>query len=522
MDGLDHQQLRAEILGTASAVSRNAGPEALIAAALERNEGVLSADGALVATTGSFTGRSARDKFIVRDAATADTVWWDNANAISPQQFATLLEDFRAAFSGKDLFVEDLAAAAEAAHRLGVTVITETAWHALFIRNLLIRDATGPTPGGEITILHLPSFRADPQRHGTRSETVIALDLANRLVLIGGTAYAGEIKKSVFSLFNHFAPEAGVLPMHCSANIGADGDVALLFGLSGTGKTTLSNDPARLLIGDDEHGWSADGVFNLEGGCYAKTIRLSAEAEPEIYRAARSPGTVLENVVLDGNGVPDFDDGSLAENARAAYPLETLERIAPGGVGGTPRTVILLTCDAFGVLPPIARLTPAQAAYHFLSGYTAKVAGTERGVTEPQATFSACFGAPFMPRHPAVYAALLEKRLAESRARTFLLNTGWIGGGHGAGRRIDIATTRRLLDAALSGALDGVAMRTDPVFGLSVPMAVAGVDAALLDPRQSWSDGAAYDRQAEKLLGLFAENFRKFGTGEAAPRMAAE
>src|SRR5690606_26562321 len=341
-------------------------------------------------------------------------------------------------------------------------------------------------------------------------ETVIALDMSRNIVVIAGTLYAGEIKKSVFSLFNFHAPNAGVLPMHCSANVGANGDTALFFGLSGTGKTTLSNDPARPLIGDDEHGWGEDGVFNLEGGCYAKTVKLSAAAEPEIFAATRRFGTVLENVVLDGNGKPSFDDVSLTENTRAAYPLTVLPRVAAGGVGGVPKTVVFLTADAFGVLPPIARLTPEQAVYHFLSGYTAKVAGTERGITEPVATFSACFGAPFMPLHPTVYGKLLEERLKASGAAVYLLNTGWTGGPYGTGRRIDIASTRRLLNAALSGELDGTPMRTDPVFGLSVPVSVPGVNSALLVPRLTWDDPADYDATANKLLRLFEENFRKF------------
>ena len=517
----DHHALRAGILAGAGSVSRNARTPALVTAALRRGEAALTADGALSARTGIFTGRSVKDKFIVRDTATADSVWWDNAQAMTPMQFDRLLADFQQALSGKELFVQELAAGADPIHQMSVTVVTETAWHALFIRNLLIRtEGQAQAAGGEVTILHLPSFTADPARHGTRSSTVIALDMARKLVLIGGTAYAGEIKKSVFSLFNFHAPRAYVLPMHCSANIGKAGDVALFFGLSGTGKTTLSNDPARLLIGDDEHGWTVDGVFNLEGGCYAKTIKLSATAEPEIYRAARSFGTVLENVVLDPEtALPDFDDHSLTENTRAAYPLETLHAVAAGGMGGIPETVVFLTADAFGVLPPISRLTPEQAVYHFLSGYTAKVAGTERGVTEPQATFSACFGAPFMALHPVVYGRLLAERLQASGARTFLLNTGWTGGAYGTGRRIDIASTRRLLDAALNGDLDGSPTRIDPLFGLAVPQAVAGVDTMLLDPRRTWADPAAHDRQAQKLVGLFEENFRKFGGVSVADLM---
>ncbi|NMA96574.1 MAG: phosphoenolpyruvate carboxykinase (ATP), partial [Phyllobacteriaceae bacterium] len=379
----------------------------------------------------------------------------------------------------------------------------------------------------QVTILHAPNMKADPARHGSRTDTVIALDMSRNLVLIVGTLYAGEIKKSVFSLFNFHAPANNVLPMHCSANLGPEGEAALFFGLSGTGKTTLSNDPDRPLIGDDEHGWSDEGVFNLEGGCYAKTINLSEKAEPEIYAATRRFGTVLENVILDEKNVPVFEDVSLTENTRAAYPLHVLPSIAKGSVGGTPKTVVFLTADAFGVLPPLARLTPEQAVYHFLSGYTAKVAGTERGITEPQATFSACFGAPFMPLHPTVYGEMLAERLRKSGAQTWLLNTGWTGGGHGVGKRIDIASTRRLLTAALDGALDTVEMRVDPLFGFEVPLNVQGVDAKLLDPRQTWADGESYDAQAAKLVELFRKNFEKFGPeadAKAGPQlqMAAE
>ncbi len=522
MSNFDHTAYRARVLARALQLSCNEGAAELARAAIVNGEAELSVDGAIVARTGIFTGRSVKDKFIVRDKATEQTVWWDNSQAMSPAHFEVLLEDFGAALRGKSLYVQELFAGADRAQQLGVTVVTETAWHALFIRNLLIRDGGGEAPRDQVTILHLPSFRADPQRHGTRSETVVVLDMARRLVLIGGTGYAGEIKKAVFSLFNFRAPLEEVLPMHCSANIGLKGDVALFFGLSGTGKTTLSSDPGRRLIGDDEHGWSATGVFNLEGGCYAKTIKLDAAAEPAIYAAARRAGTVLENVVLDANGVPDFDNASLTENTRAAYPLEALPMIEPSGMGPAPKTVVLLTCDAFGVLPPIARLTPEQAVYHFLSGYTAKVAGTERGVTEPQATFSACFGAPFMPLHPTVYGALFKARLEASGAKVWLVNTGWTGGAYGTGRRIDIATSRKLVNAALSGALDDAPMRVDPRFGLGVPAAIAGIAADLLEPRRSWASGADYDRQAQKLQNLFAENFLKFGGEPELPRAAAE
>ncbi len=504
-----HSDIETRITARAASLAWDELPPTLVETALSTGEGRLAAGGALAVTTGVFTGRSVKDKFIVRDALTDGKVWWDNSQSMSPAHFEALLADILAAVDGKALHAQHLLAGADPRHELAVSVFTETAWHALFIRNLLIRPET-PDGRTDVTILHLPSFSADPARHGTRTGTVIALDMTRKLVLIGGTAYAGEIKKSVFSLFNFHAPLNDVLPMHCSANIGHKGDVALFFGLSGTGKTTLSNDPKRLLIGDDEHGWTRDGVFNLEGGCYAKTVKLSSTAEPEIHAATQAFGTVLENLRLDDRLVPLYDDTSLTENTRAAYPLETLPAVAEGGVGGTPRTVVFLTADAFGVLPPIARLSPEQAAYHFLSGYTAKVAGTERGVTEPVATFSACFGAPFMPLHPTVYGRLLEERLKASGARVFLINTGWTGGGYGVGRRIDIATTRRLLDAAISGELDDAQMRTEPLFGMEVPLRVEGVVPRALDPRASWTDVEAYDATAANLQQLFAANYRKF------------
>jgi phosphoenolpyruvate carboxykinase (ATP) len=504
-----HDAIAAKINSAARVLAFDEGTSTLVEAALAGGEGRRADGGALAVTTGIFTGRSVKDKFIVRDGLTADRVWWDNNHAMAPEHFALLLSDMLDAVAGTQMHGQHLLAGADPVHQMRVTVFTETAWHALFIRNLLIRPEE-LADGTDVTILHLPSFQANPARHGTRTGTVIALDMARRIVLIGGTAYAGEIKKSVFSLFNFHAPLADVLPMHCSANIGEKGDVALFFGLSGTGKTTLSNDPHRLLIGDDEHGWTTDGVFNLEGGCYAKTVKLSPTAEPEIHAATRAFGTVLENLKLDDNLVPLYDDISLTENTRAAYPLETLPKVAPGGVGGQPQTVVFLTADAFGVLPPISRLTPEQAVFHFLSGYTAKVAGTERGVTEPSATFSACFGAPFMPLHPTVYGRMLEERLEASGARVYLLNTGWTGGGYGVGKRIDIGTTRRLLDAALGGELEQGETRIEPLFGMAVPLSVAGVNASQLDPRATWADVAAYDAAAARLQALFAENFRKF------------
>lgn len=525
MSQFDHASLRQDIAAIARGVSRNDIAPVLVARALAQGGAQLSADGALSVHTGGFTGRSPRDKFIVRDGLTQETVWWDNAQAMSPAHFDTLLADAKASLADGDLFVQDLLAGADPHHQFAVTVLTPSAWHALFIRNLLIRPGeveTGADPVN-VTVVHVPWFKAEPARHGSRTETVIALDMSRNIVVIAGTLYAGEIKKSVFSLFNFHASRNGVLPMHCSANSDAHGKTALFFGLSGTGKTTLSNDPARPLIGDDEHGWSTDGVFNLEGGCYAKTIRLSAEAEPEIFAATRCFGTVLENVVLDAAHVPDFNDVGRTENTRAAYPLSVLPSLAKGSVGGAPRTVVLLTADAFGVLPPIARLTPEQAVYHFLSGYTAKLAGTERGVTEPQATFSACFGAPFMPLHPSVYGAMLAERLRASGASAWLINTGWTGGAYGVGRRIELRATRLLLDAALSGALDHAGMRQDEVFGFTVPIAVDGIEPRLLTPRLAWADATAYDRQAARLAGLFQQNFLKFGpdaTAAAGPKLA--
>jgi phosphoenolpyruvate carboxykinase (ATP) len=510
MAGFDHSLLRETVTSTAASVAWNERTPVLVAKAIQASEGELTAHGALAVTTGVYTGRSVKDKFIVEDDLTRDHVWWQNSLAMSGENFDRLLADVVTAMAGRHIFGQDLVAGADPRYAMPVTVFSETAWHALFIRNLLIREPAIDAKGPPVTIIHLPSFAADPARHGTRTGTVIALDMSRNLVIIAGTGYAGEIKKSVFSLFNFHAPFMDVLPMHCSANIGPEGDVALFFGLSGTGKTTLSNDPRRPLIGDDEHGWTKDGVFNLEGGCYAKTVKLSSTAEPEIHAATRSFGTVLENLLLDERKHPLYDDISLTENTRAAYSLETLPQVAEGSTGGVPRTVVFLTADAFGVLPPISRLTPEQAAYHFLSGYTAKVAGTERGITEPVATFSACFGAPFMPLHPTVYGRMLKDRLDASGAAVYLLNTGWTGGPYGTGRRIDIASTRRLLNAALAGELDDVEMRTDPLFGLAVPVEVPGVAPTLLVPRLTWDDPAAYDAAAKKLLRLFEENFRKF------------
>ena len=519
--------LSSQGIATDATVHSNFGTARLVEEAVARGEGRLAKHGPLVVETGPHTGRSAKDKFIVRDETTEDTVWWGKVNAsMTPANFANLKEDFMAALATKDdLFVADLFGGSQAEHRVNVRVINELAWHNLFIRTLLVRPTEQELDGfvPEYTIIDLPSFRANPERHGTRSETVIAVNLTEKLILIGGTKYAGEMKKSVFGILNYLLPAKGVMPMHCSSNIGPDGKTAIFFGLSGTGKTTLSADASRTLIGDDEHGWSDTAVFNFEGGCYAKMIRLSEEAEPEIYATTRMPGTVLENVVMDENGELDLDDNSLAENTRGAYPLSAIPNTSKENLGPVPTNVIMLTADAFGVLPPIARLTPDQAMYHFLSGYTAKVAGTEIGVTEPEATFSTCFGAPFMPRHPSVYGNLLKKRIAEGGAQCWLVNTGWTGGKYGVGNRMPIKATRALLNAALDGSLGDAEFRKDPNFGFDVPVAVDGVDSGILDPRTTWADKTEYDRTAQKLVGLFIDNFAEFeahvdeGVRQAAP-----
>jgi phosphoenolpyruvate carboxykinase (ATP) len=492
----------------------NLGTAPLVEAAVSRGEGVLASEGPLVVATGKHTGRSANDKFIVRDAETESTIWWDNNKSMSPEHFAALKSDFLAALATKEtLFVQDLFGGSQPEHRVRVRVINELAWHSLFIRTLLVRPGAEELAGfdPEFTIIDLPSFVADPERHGTRSGTVIAVNLTERMILIGGTAYAGEMKKSVFSILNYLLPADGVMPMHCSANIGPNGDTAIFFGLSGTGKTTLSADASRTLIGDDEHGWSDTAVFNFEGGCYAKMIRLSPEAEPEIYATTRRFGTVLENVVIDPKTRElDLDDSSLAENTRGAYPIDFIPNSSAENMGPVPRNVIFLTADAFGVLPPIARLTPDQAMYHFLSGYTAKVAGTEIGVTEPEATFSTCFGAPFMPRHPSVYGNLLKARIARGQVDCWLVNTGWTGGKYGVGSRMPIKATRALLNAALDGSLKSVEFRRDPWFGFEVPVSVPGVEPRILNPRDTWADRLDYDATAARLVKLFNDNFARF------------
>jgi phosphoenolpyruvate carboxykinase (ATP) len=492
----------------------NLGPAALYEHAVRRGEGVLAEGGPFCAVTSPHTGRSPNDKFVVREPSNAGAVWWGKVNQpLEPEAFERLYADVVRHLSGQELFARDLYAGADPAYRIPVRFVSPNAWHTLFVSNMFLRpteaDLAAFKPGWHV--LHAPEMSADPARHGTRGGTFIVLHLSRRLVLIGGTRYAGELKKSVFTVLNYLLPGQGVLPMHCSANIGEAGDVALFFGLSGTGKTTLSADPERGLIGDDEHGWSDTGVFNFEGGCYAKVIRLSAEGEPEIYATTRRFGTVLENVVVDpATRALDLDSAAITENTRASYPIHFIPNHVPGGLGGHPSHIIFLTCDAFGVMPPIARLSPAQAMYHFLSGYTAKVAGTERGVTEPKETFSACFGAPFLPRHPNTYASMLGEKIARYGVQCWLVNTGWTGGPFGVGQRLRLAHTRAIVRAALAGRLDHTPTVREPAFGLAVPTEVPGVPGDVLLPRRTWSDAAAYDAQAAKLATLFRDNFEQF------------
>ncbi len=511
-------------------VNWNLGAAALYEEAVRRGEGHVAKHGPLVVRTGVHTGRSASDKFVVRDASTEDQVWWDNNKAMSPAHFDALYADMMAHAEGRELFAKDLFGGADLTHRISVRVVTEYAWHSLFVHQLLIRPTAEELKGfdPEFTIIDLPSFNADPAKHGCASQTVIAVNFARKLILIGGTSYAGEMKKSVFTIMNYLLPSKRVMSMHCSANVAASGESAIFFGLSGPGKTTLSADASRTLIGDDEHGWSENGIFNIEGGCYAKVIRLSREAEPEIFSTTERFGTVLENVVMDESTRElDLDDATYAENTRAAYPIDYIPNASATGRAGHPKNVIMLTADAFGVLPPIARLTPSQAMYHFLSGFTAKVAGTEKGLgKEPQPTFSTCFGAPFMPRHPSEYGNLLRALIAEHQAECWLVNTGWTGGAFGTGSRMPIKATRALLNAALDGSLANVEMRIDPHFKFRVPVAVSGVDSAILNPRDTWADKGAYDAQARKLVGMFRDNFKKFEAHvgqdvlQAAPSLA--
>ncbi len=502
------------IAGLGSVYYNLSEPE-LQEAAIAAGEGVEGQGGTFLVTTGKHTGRSPKDKFVVRTAEIEDTIWWDNNAPMDPAGFDRLYDDMIAHMKGGTYHVQDLFGGADPAHRLDVRVVTELAWHGLFIRHLLRRPdpAELETFAPDFTIINCPSFKADPEAHGCRSETVIALNLQRKLILIGGTEYAGENKKSVFTLLNYLLPEKGIMPMHCSANhaTGNPVDTAVFFGLSGTGKTTLSADPSRTLIGDDEHGWSDRGTFNFEGGCYAKTIGLDPEAEPEIFATCAMPHTVIENMVFDPETKElDFDDDSLTANMRCAYPLHYISNASETALGGHPKNIIMLTCDAFGVLPPIARLTPAQAMYHFLSGFTSKVAGTERGVTEPEPTFSTCFGAPFMPRRPEVYGSLLREKIATHGATCWLVNTGWTGGAYGTGSRMPIKATRALLAAALDGTLVENKFRKEPNFGFEAPVTCEGVDDRLLNPRETWADKDAYDAQARKLVEMFSENFAKY------------
>lgn len=495
-------------------VGWNLTTAALYEEIVRRHEGIVAHDGPIVVRTGKYTGRSPGDKFVVREPSSEANIWWGNVNQpMLPEKYIALKARMLSYLEGRSLYVQDCFAGADPEYRLNVRIITEHAWHALFMRNLLIRteeeDLVGFQP--DFTIICAPNFHAIPETDSTKTETFIVLNFATREVLIGGTEYAGEMKKSVFTILNYLLPLRNVLSMHCSANYGPTGDVAIFFGLSGTGKTTLSSDPTRTLIGDDEHGWSNNGVFNFEGGCYAKAIHLSAEAEPEIYATTHHFGTVLENVAIDSRTrLLNLDDESLTENTRAAYPLTSVSNVDITGLGGHPKNIIMLTADAFGVMPPIARLTPAQAQYYFLSGYTAKLAGTERGVTEPVPEFSTCFGAPFLALPPVVYARMLGERIAKHGAAVWLVNTGWTGGPAGVGKRMSIAHTRAMVAAALNGSLASVETVPDPVFGVGVPVSCPGVPPAVLQPRNTWEDPSAYDEQARDLTARFRKNFSKF------------
>ena len=494
-------------------INWNLSPPVLIEHALARHEGELASNGAFAATTGAHTGRSPKDKFIVSNEESAANIWWgENNHPISPDNFDLVRKSLAAYLQGRDVYVLDAAAGADPAYRMPIQVITELAWHNLFARQLFLRanasDETSNRPG--FTILCVPNFLTDPRTFGTRSETAIIIDFEERLALIAGTEYAGEMKKSVFTVLNFILPHEGVLPMHCSANVGPDGDVALFFGLSGTGKTSLSADPSRRLIGDDEHGWGDNGVFNFEGGCYAKCINLSEKNEPQIWNAIRF-GSVYENVVLrQGSREPDYADDSLTENTRVAYPVDFIPNVIESGMGGQPKAVIFLSADSFGVLPPISKLTTEQAMYYFLSGYTSKLAGTEAGVTTPEATFSSCFGAAFLPRRPGEYANLLRERIEKHNVRCYLINTGWTGGPYGVGSRININYTRAMVRAAIGGALDNVEIVTDPTFGLQTPTSCPDVPGEMLIPRNTWADKEAYDRQAADLAERFKKNFQQF------------
>ena len=507
----------------AAHVYENLSTAELVEHALRRAEGVLGNDGQLIVDTRPHTGRSPKDKFFVKEPSSSEHIDWSESNrSIDPAVFDALWERVNDYLSEREVYSLDCYVGADQNYRLPVRVVTEFAWHNLFARDLfIIPRKSAATFSPEFTVVDAALFQADPQRDGTNSSTFILVNFAKRIILIGGTRYAGEIKKSVFTVMNYLLPLRSTLPMHCSANVGAQGDVAVFFGLSGTGKTTLSADSNRPLIGDDEHGWSADGIFNFEGGCYAKVIKLSQSAEPEIWAASHRFGAVLENVVYDEKTrILDLNSDAKTENTRSAYPIEYIPNIVPGSKGGHAGVIVMLTADAFGVLPPISRLSKEQAMYHFLSGYTAKVAGTERGVTEPQATFSTCFGAPFMVHHPTVYAKLLGERIDAHSVQCWLVNTGWTGGPYGVGKRMSIAHTRAMVNAAIEGALRGAQFKKEPFFGLEIPQSVPGVPSGVLDPRTAWSDPAAYDAQAKKLAGLFAKNFEQF-SGQASAGLLA-
>ena len=520
-----HVGLDAHGLSNLKTVYWNLPTPALYEEALKSGEGIMAHLGPLVVRTGQFTGRSPNDKFIVDEPSTHDTIWWGNVNRPYPRdRFSEIQRRMASYLQGKDVFVQDCWCGADPEYRMPVRIVTQYAWHSLFARNMFIQATPDELAvhKPELVVIDCPGFHAFPDIDGTNTDVFILVDFSKGLVLIGGTEYAGEIKKSVFTAMNYGLPFADVLPMHCSANYGKEGDVALFFGLSGTGKTTLSADTNRTLIGDDEHGWSDSGIFNFEGGCYAKVIRLSREAEPEIYETTRRFGTILENVGINASTRRvNLDDASLTQNTRAAYPISHIANATRSGRGDHPKNIIFLTADAFGVLPPIARLTPEQTQYHFLSGYTAKVAGTERGVTEPQATFSACFGAPFMAQHPRVYAQLLGKRIKQHDVNCWLINTGWTGGPYGTGSRISIAHTRAMVTAALTGALDDVEFVKDPVFGVEAPKCCPGVPSEALRPRDTWADPAAYDEQARRLAEMFANNFVQFEDSVTAQVKAA-
>jgi len=502
----------------------NLTPPELYEQAILRGEAILTKDHALRVLTGQYTGRSPKDKYIVDQPSIHDDIDWGEINQpISEDVFDNLFNKTVSYLKDKDLFVKDLFCGADENNRLNVRVVSEAAYHGLFSHNMFIRPSEKELENHqpEFTVLAAPHFKADPETDGTRTSTFILCNFEKKLIIIGGTLYSGEVKKGIFSVMNYLLPKKGVMAMHCSANHDKHGKTAVFFGLSGTGKTTLSADPDKILIGDDEHGWSDDGVFNFEGGCYAKTINLSKENEPLIYATTKMPGTILENVVLDDNREPDFDDVSLTQNTRCSYPLYNIPNASDTGKSGHPENIIFLTADAFGVLPPISKLTPEQAMYHFISGYTAKVAGTERGVTEPQATFSACFGAPFMPLHPTVYAELLAEKIRKHEANVWLVNTGWTGGEYGVGHRMKLPHTRRMLKEAIEGNLDNVEYKKDPIFGLSIPQQVDGVPDSVLTPRDTWENTGSYDAKAKKLAKMFIDNFEQFADEASDELMAA-